>query len=526
MGNSLEASFCYNFREMKFVLIIPVSLALSLAIFAQNPTPSPAKKTHVERFTTPESRAARNEINLTEKLKANQNDANLYNDRALARIRLQKMPEAYEDLRKAVELEPKNAEFYANLGYVLWKIGRYAEAIAAEREALKLDDKNYTANYQLGRFLIRTGDKSLLKEASERLRKALEIDPRQYEVRFELIAAYRELGDTAAAIRQLELLQDARTSDARVAYVSALLAIDKGDSKTALERFQDALKKDENLVGARQDLGLLYAKLERWSDAVEAFSELEKRQPDSPEAKYFKALALYNSGKTAEAENAVRQVLRLDAGSADALTLLGIILAANDKGAGEAIETLTQAVALAPENFDAWFYLGRLQYAAQNYAEAEKSLTNAVTKNPKSIEARFFLGSVQEVSGNSDAALKQYEEIVKLDEKSFYGQIGVGAIFVKQGKLDEAIGALNQAANSRKDNFEALWALGRAYVLSEKFAEAEPVLRRAVTLEKTRTDARYQLGITLRRLGKTAEAAQEFALVEKLNREFREGKTQ
>lgn len=511
---------------MKFIFPIFISIFLSFSVIGQTPSPTAAKKTHVERFTTPESRAARNEIELTEKLKTDQTDGNLYNDRALARIRLQKMPEALQDLQKAIELSPKNAEFYANLGYVLWKLGKYAEAISAEREALKLDEKNYTANYQLGRFLIRTGDKSLLKEASEKLRKALEIDPRQYEVRFELIAAYRELGDTAAAIRQLELLQDARTSDARVAYVSALLAIDKNDTKTALERFQDALKKDENLLGAWQDLGLLYAKMEKWNEAVETFTELEKRQPDSVQAKYFKALALYNSGKIAEAENAVRQVLRLDAGSADALTLLGIILAASEKGSSEAIDALTQAVALQPDSFDAWFYLGRLQYAAQNYAEAEKSLTTAIAKNPKNIEAKFFLGSVEEVLGNSDAALKQYEEIVKLDENSFYGQVGTGAIFVKQGKFDAAINALNQAANSRKDSFEAFYALGRAYILSEKFAEAETVLRKAVKLQETRTDARYQLGIALRRLGKTDEAAKEFALVEKLNREFREGKTQ
>lgn len=511
---------------MKLIFLIFIPIFLSFTVLGQSPSPAPVKKTHVERFTTPESRATRNEIDLTEKLKRIQNDGNLYNDRALARVRLQKMPEALQDLQKAIELSPKNAEFYANLGYVLWKLGKFTEAISAEREALKLDDKNYTANYQLGRFLIRTGDKGLLKEASERLRKALEIDPRQYEVRFELIAAYRELGDTASAIRQLELLQDARTSDARVAYVSALLAIDKGDTKTALERFQDALKKDNDLVGAWQDLGLLYAKLERWNEAVETFSELEKRQPDSVETKYFKSLALYNSGKISEAETSVRQALRLDAGSAEALTLLGIILAANDKGSNEAIETLTQAVALQPESFDAWFYLGRLQYAAQNYAEAQRSLTNAAAKNPKNIEAKFFLGSVEEVLGNSDAALKQYEAIVKLDGDSFYGQVGTGAIFVKQGKIDAAINALNQAVNSRKDNFEAFYALGRAYILSERFADAEAVLRKAVSLQEMRTDARYQLGIALRRLGKTAEAAQEFALVEKLNREFREGKTQ
>ena len=70
------------------------------------------------------------------------------------------------------------------------------------------------------------------------------------------------------------------------------------------------------------------------------------------------------------------------------------------------------------------------------------------------------------------------------------------------------------------------WALGRAYILQEKFGEAEIVLRKAVEIQPNRTDARYQFAIALRRLGKTDEAKREFELVEKLNKEFREGRNQ
>ena len=56
-------------------------------------------------------------------------------------MRLGRNQEAYADLSQAVSLKPDNSDYQANLGYVLWKLGKPEEAVAAERAALKLDGK-------------------------------------------------------------------------------------------------------------------------------------------------------------------------------------------------------------------------------------------------------------------------------------------------------------------------------------------------------------------------------------------------
>ncbi|MBA3768265.1 MAG: tetratricopeptide repeat protein [Acidobacteria bacterium] len=486
-------------------------------------TPPPAVRSHVERFSSPQVRAERTEADATSKLTAHPNDPELLNTRAYARMSLGRYKEAYEDLLRAVALKPMSAEYQAGLGYTLWKIGRHTEAVEAERKAVKLDEKNFTALYQLGRFLLFTGgsNKQQLEEAAAHLRRALEVDPRHSEVRFDLLTAYRELGDAAQALGQLKLLEDARPSDPRVIYIAALLASDRGDLSAALNGFREALRLDPTLLGAWQDLGLANIKLGRWSDAIETFAELVKRQPDSVEAAYFYALSLFNAGRVQDAENAARRALRLDAGTSAAHTLLGIILASRGGADTEATESLSQAVALDPQSFDAHFYLGRVQYAVSDFTAAVKSLRAAVGLNPKHAEARFFLGTVLEAAGESDAALIEYQRLTEIDPQSAIGQVGLGALQVKQGKIGDAIVTLKRAVALDRKIFEAHWALGRALALNERFPEAIESLKAAVTLMPERVDAHYQLGLALRRTGRSEEAKSEFAVVERLNAEFR-----
>ncbi len=503
---------------MRFVCLIALAFLSVTLVYGQT---APAMRSHVERFSSSSTRAERSEAEATAKLNANPNDAEAFNSRSLARMRLGHFTDAYDDLQRAVKLKPTDEEYQANLGYALWKLGRAAEAIAAEQAALKLDEKNYTANYQLGRFLLRLGDPKQLPQAATHLKRALEIDPRQYEVRFELLAAYRLLGNMEHALGQLDLLQDARSSDPRVIYVAALIAADRNDMRAAVAGFQDALHRDPTLYGAWQDLGLAYIKLNQWKDAAETFGELASRQADSFDAAYFHALALFNSGNSKDAETEVRRALRLDGGAVDAQTLLGIILASRGNANAEASEALAQAVALDAANFDAQFYLGRVQYAMKDYAGAVKSLRAAVALQQNHAQARFFLGTALEAAGDSGAALKEYQELIKIDPQSAYGQVGLGALLVKQGKITEAIDALQRATALDAGNFEAHLALGRALALSERFAEAVESLKKAVELLPDRPEAHYQFGLALRRLGRADEAAREFAIVDKLNTEFR-----
>jgi len=56
--------------------------------------------------------------------------------------------------RKAVEVNPHEAEAYINLGIVLYDCGKLEEAIAQYQQAIHLDPTRYDAHYHLGIILL------------------------------------------------------------------------------------------------------------------------------------------------------------------------------------------------------------------------------------------------------------------------------------------------------------------------------------------------------------------------------------
>src|SRR2546428_1803328 len=213
---------------MRFLVWLLTALLSSSAVAAQ--TLKREELSHVERFS-PRLRDARIELERTAALQANPNDPAALNDRGVARIHLGKFKEAIDDLQRGASLDARSADLRVSLGYAFWRGARTAEAAESFREALKLDEKHFPAHYYLGRLLLIGGHN--VSEAAVHLQRAVEINPEAYEVRFDLIAAYRAMGDPARARAQLRFLGIEMPAEPRVLYASALLAGEREDWKKA-----------------------------------------------------------------------------------------------------------------------------------------------------------------------------------------------------------------------------------------------------------------------------------------------------
>jgi tetratricopeptide (TPR) repeat protein len=474
---------------------------------------------HVERFATPRERAARAESEATSKLKLNPVDVETLAERGSARLQLGKLNEALADFRRAADLAPQRGDVLTSYGYVLGRLNRKSDALSVLAKALVIDGNEPFANYHYGRMILRSGGDA--KTAIVHFERALTTRPDLTDIRFELIAAYRAAGDGALAGAQLRYLKDARPRDARVIYIDGLLASDRGDLDTAIERFRSALALAPGLANARRDLALALVGVRRWADASVVLDDLVRAAPASFEFAYLQALTRFNVGADDDAETKARDLVRRFPNAAPAQTLLGIVLTSRGTGPNEARAALERAVEIDPASFDAQFALGRLYFGDRDYDGASAAFALAVERKPADVQARFFYATALEYAGQIDTAAAQYEALARQSPDSAEGFVGLGAIHARRGEFDEAVKALERAVALGPNLFEAQFRLGMALARAGRLDDAVVVLARAAVLEPNRPDGHYQLGLALRRAGRTAEADREFATVERLNAEFR-----
>ncbi len=301
--------------------------------------------------------------------------------------------------------------------------------------------------------------------------------------------------------------------------------------------------RDQAVINEARTYGFELARAGRYAAAARIFNAVIAVAPKDAHALYGGALALFNTGRPAAAEPLARAAaayaeatatapgvgagdgVRLE--TADALVLLGVILAVKGDGAG-ALTSVRKAVMLAPQNFDAQFALGRALYGTGDPAAAANAFRAAIALRPNDAQARFFFATALEAAQDDEHALFAYRELLVVQPDSAEGHLGVGALLVKQGgaQIAEGINELRRAVELDGALYEARVALGRALVRTGRAAEAIEHLLRAAQLAPQNPEPHYQLALAYRRLGRTADAANESAVVKQLHAAHRGAPTE
>jgi Flp pilus assembly protein TadD len=273
----------------------------------------------------------------------------------------------------------------------------------------------------------------------------------------------------------------------------------------------------------------------RYAEASELFAALAEKRPFDFAVLYGQALATFNSGRAADAEPLARKALDLaiaaaregkaDKSRADALTLLAVIVSVRGDDPS-ALKFLQQAVKLAPDNFDAQLSLGRLLFGMGDDNGAIKAFRAARSLQPSNSAALFFLATAVERSGDIEGALSSYRELTALRPDMYEGHLGLGALLVKRGGsgIEEGLKELNSALQINPNVYEAQVAAGRALISSGRPSDALAHLQRAAELAPANPEPHYQLSLAYRRLGRNNEAAEQTAIVKRIN-ESRRTKT-
>jgi Tfp pilus assembly protein PilF len=220
-----------------------------------------------------------------------------------------------------------------------------------------------------------------------------------------------------------------------------------------------------------------------WRSEESIGRAIVKAAPQSALGYNHLGFALWQQGRLGEAEQEIRQAIRLNPEYAEAHNNLAYALWQQGK-AGEAETELREAVRLKPDYADAHIQLGNILLAQKRPAEAEEAYRGAVRSRPDYPEAYFNLGVVLAVQGKPAEAEAQYRQAVRLNPDYADAHNNLGEVLGGRGRHGEAEREFREALRTDPSHAGAVWNLAACLDYQGRRPEARPYWQMALKLER------------------------------------------
>src|SRR6266568_2619348 len=326
---------------------------------------------------------------------------------------------AITPLQKVLAEQPDFAYGHFQLAYAYTALKKSKEAEAEYQRATALDPKMSAAYVNLGMLLLDDREDAA---AVAPLRKAVELLPAESRPRYLLAVALDRSGDHAAAAEAFEALLHLDPNDITAIEYLGWMNLRSGKPAEAEARFRRAVgvqpKGADGIRGLAESL-----EAQKKPEAVDAYRQYLELRPNDAEAHARFVHVLMDQGQNDEA---LAELERADGGksSVPSLKLRADIQIAQKKWK-DAIATLQQAVALAPNDAQLRGGLGRTYLQVRDFADAEKELKAAIQLDAKKVDYWKDLSSTYYLSKNYPAALAVLDRIDKFETP------GAGSWFIR-----------------------------------------------------------------------------------------------
>lgn len=316
-------------------------------------------------------------------------------------------------------------------------------------------------------------------------------------------------------------------------FEKGVLALQKGDLKTAETDFRAVLKEEPDNAFAYFNLGAIFIATRRIDLALIALNRAVELKPDLvaahlrlaelyegqgnlPEAireyeegylyladegtseekmivkrlenlqniveireRFERGIALLRAGKNSEAEEMFREVLSIQPQNAQAYNFLGIILGIQNRF-DEAIQSFKESLRIKPDLSDSRTRLAELYQLRGELKDARGELEKAI----------FFLEDKEGPEGQSlEERLNAVEDQIEI--KTLIDRSNQE---VEEKKTDAAIGTLEEIIRLYPKNAVAYFNLGNLLAQRNRFDLAETNFKKAIEMEPNYTEAHQRLG--------------------------------
>lgn len=273
----------------------------------------------------------------------------------------------------------------------------------------------------------------------------------------------------------------------------------------AIDSYKKALRIVPSQEAVQLNLGLAYLKQEKYSEALPYFAHLHTLHKDNTQVTTLLATCLTYSGKPGDAIDLLLPLTGANSQDRGALYVLGIAYTRADQPQ-RAREALGRVFAEAPPSQQS-FLLGEAYLEATDFPSAMQSFEATLASDPDFAGVHRELGRAYLGMHQNDKAEQELRLATRADPHDGSALYSLGALLVQLSRWSEGSSLLEQAQSVAPDSWATAFYLGKAKFELHDTVAAEKQLRLAAKLNPDEPGAPYLLARIVRAQGHTDEAA-------------------
>ena len=406
-------------------------------------------------------------------------DAEQRVERAQQLFESQRWTEALAEIEVALSINPNNATWQAQRGYILEELGHREEAARAYERSLELEPGDCDVSVALGVVFIQLGRYARAVEVFEAVARAWPDFEPAYCHR---INAYAELGLHDQAEEMFYLAQELDDSCPHCFFHVGWSLLARGQADRAIYCWERVLDLEPNYIGVNRRIGQAYHLQGKLEQAREYFIREVRDDPGNTDLLYELADLTLEAGEVASATAKYAQIVELDPDHIKARFALGKIWLSKGQPA-QALECFDAIGAIHDDDPDlAQFDLraGEALYELRRFGEACERLEIAAEKDESNPDIRMLVGNCLLTTHKPAEAANWYRRVLALQAGHPFAHHNLAVCLFQLGQYSAGVEHCLEALRYKPDYVMAMHNAALAYLQLARWRDARGMLRRAL----------------------------------------------